>query len=505
MRRFNVWKRNISHKKCNEGESYVDKKGIHHEKKQVRECIHNCRFKCNDRVSEQERQNIFKQYWELGSWELQSASLNSSIKVKEPRRKKKTGPRSKTLSCQFFFLDKRVCKKFFLCTLNVTNKQVTNVIDKKKNSTTGIAPRDKRGHKVPGNKICEEKIEFVKEHIRTFPKYTSHYSRTITHAPNRKYLSSNLNIKKLYNLYKESCIEHAVEPVKESYYRNIFNIEFNLSFHKPQTYTCITCDRLQNTIDNGPPDEQNNAVIQKELHLRKADLARQQITDAKEAVKDDASQLVICFDLQKMLPSPVLTCSKVYYSRQLWTYNFCVHNLGNDNASMFMWHEAQATRGCEEMLSCLLRLVSTLPTRVKKITMFSDNAGGQNKSRFTVKFWMYIVRTTHIEEVDHKYLLSGHSFNDCDRNFGTIERARRNIGTGIFVPEHWMDVTAKSSKRFLVVNMKDQDFISLQPLEDHYVKAVTGIRCMQWLKFKKSDPDTLFYKTTFNTDMPFSK
>lgn len=28
---------------------------------------------------------------------------------------------------------------------------------------------------------------------------------------------------------------------------------------------------------------------------------------------------------------------------------------------------------------------------------------------------------------------------------------------------------------------------------------------MQWMRFKKSDPDTLFYKTTFNPDMPFSE
>lgn len=294
-----------------------------------------------------------------------------------------------------------------------------------------------------------------------------------------------------------------MDPVTESYYRHLFNTQFNLSFRKPLTDTCITCDRLQNSIENGSPDEKRKALQEKELHLRKADLARQQIIDAQKVIKDDTSQIAICFDLQKMLPSPVLTCSRVYYSRQLWTYNFCIHNLGTGNANMFMWHEGQASRGCEEMLSCHLKLVKTLPTRVKRIIMFSDNAGGQNKSRFTVKFWPHVVNTTHIEQVDHKYLLSGHSYNDCDRNFGVIERARRNTGTGIFIPEHWMNIVAKSSNRFLVINMEDHDFKSLDPLEEKYVKTVKGIRSMQWLRFKKSDPDTLFYKTTFNADIPF--
>lgn len=79
-----------------------------------------------------------------------------------------------------------------------------------------------------------------------------------------------------------------------------------------------------------------------------------------------------------MLPSPVLTCSKVYYSRQLWTYKFCIHNITTGNAGMFMWHEGQAARGYEEMLSCLLRFLTTFPTRIKKISILSDNAGGQN-------------------------------------------------------------------------------------------------------------------------------
>jgi hypothetical protein len=68
-----------------------------------------------------------------------------------------------------------------------------------------------------------------------------------------------------------------------------------------------------------------------------------------------------------------------------------------------------------------------------------------------------------------------------------------------------MDTVARSSNRFMVVNMEDKDFISLEPLNDYFVKTVKGIRQMQWLRFKKTGPDTLFYKTTFNPDFPFSE
>ncbi|KAG8333689.1 hypothetical protein J6590_105536 [Homalodisca vitripennis] len=54
-----------------------------------------------------------------------------------------------------------------------------------------------------------------------------------------------------------------IEAVKESYYRYLFNNHFNLSFHKPHTDTCVTCDGLQTTIDNGQPHEKEAAQTKK--------------------------------------------------------------------------------------------------------------------------------------------------------------------------------------------------------------------------------------------------
>ena len=105
---------------------------------------------------------------------------------------------------------------------------------------------------------------------------------------------------------------------------------------------------------------------------------------------------------------------------------------------MHMWHEGQASRGCKEIASCLLKFILQLPPNVKHIMAFSDNCGGQNKSHLTVKFWMYIVKNTNIEIVDHQFFLSGHSFNECDRDFGQIELKKKNFKQSIYVPEDWV-------------------------------------------------------------------
>lgn len=131
-RRDHLWKRNLARKNRNEGKAYVDRKGQQHGERRVRECIHQCRFQCNVNFVEEQRQDVFKHYWELGNWDLQSSYLNSCLTVEEPARKKKEGKGSKSLSCQYQLLGKRVCKQFFLSTLDVSNKRITNVINKKK-------------------------------------------------------------------------------------------------------------------------------------------------------------------------------------------------------------------------------------------------------------------------------------------------------------------------------------------------------------------------------------
>lgn len=189
----------------------------------------------------------------------------------------------------------------------------------------------------------------------------------------------------MYECYKLFCEERGKEPTTLSYYRHIFNTSFNLSFHRPHTDTDTNkCDKFQNTIEHGDPEAKQAAVVAKEFHLRQAESAKNEMELVKKEVKDDESHVAICFDLQKMLPTPILlTCTRVYYSRQLWTYNFNIHDLGTDNAFMFMWYEGQASRGCEEIASCLLLYIKSLPSTVKQLTTFSDTCGGQKKSHYS--------------------------------------------------------------------------------------------------------------------------
>ena len=232
-----------------------------------------------------------------------------------------------------------------------------------------MAQVDRRGKHV--KKIMDEDSRhFVIEHIASFPKYVSHYTRS--HQVHRNYLAPNMSLPVMYNLYKESCSLNDRQPVKESYHRHIFVTEFNLHFHQPLKDTCQKCDRFDVILKLDPNDR--NSLQQQELHLRKAENVRQKLNDSKNIASKE--HLVITFDLQKTLICPMITCGVAYYKRQLSVYNLGVHNLEDNSASTFMWDESKAGRGASEIGSCLLRYIESQTVHgVKTVTAFSDSCG----------------------------------------------------------------------------------------------------------------------------------
>ena len=107
----------------------------------------------------------------------------------------------------------------------------------------GSSHNDQRGHQPPPNKTTEESLALVWEHISSFPKYKSRYSRSDN--PKRRYLSPDLSINRMYELHKEHCSRQGVNPVSKWV---VFNKEFNLSFGRyvdhpelllAHTHTCM--------------------------------------------------------------------------------------------------------------------------------------------------------------------------------------------------------------------------------------------------------------------------
>ena len=121
-------------------------------------------------------------------------------------------------------------------------------------------------------------------------------------------------------------------------------------------------------------------------------------------------------DLQKALPFPVLTVSEAYCRRNTYCYNFGVHDVANGQAVLYVWDESVASRGSQEISSCLTKHFKNTAADKKHIILYSDACTGQNRNIKVALMLMKLTQECNIEIIDQKFMTSGHSYlsNDAD-------------------------------------------------------------------------------------------
>lgn len=172
---------------------------------------------------------------------------------------------------------------------------------------------------------------------------------------------------------------------------------------------------------------------------------------------------------------------------------------------MYVWNETIASRGSQEIASCLAVHIRSQANNKKHLIAYSDTCTGQNRNKKLAPTWMKVhtEETNSLEFIDHKFMK-----NDSD--FGNIEVAAKNKTH--YVPNDWYEKIGTASKKnmFKVYEMKQDEFKSTAQLEKAAVKKnknTAGAKVnwlqIQWIRFVKDEPHKMFYKLTLDEDIPF--
>jgi hypothetical protein len=195
----------------------------------------------------------------------------------------------------------------------------------------------------------------------------------------------------------------------------------------------------------------------------------------------------------------------------MYCYNLGIHDLSSNKAVMYVWDECTASRGSEEIASCLVRQIKQHCNTKKHIVLFSDTCTGQNRNIKVALSLLKLVQEDNFVTIDHKFMISGHSYLPNDADFGLIEVAAK--GKPIYLPEHWYGCMASARKKnkFLVVEMRKEDFVSTGPFQKAITKRkkntddekVNWLQ-IQWFRFTKGNEFEIQYKNTLDESKPFS-
>ncbi|XP_067639462.1 uncharacterized protein [Eurosta solidaginis] len=197
-----------------------------------------CKFKCNTKFTEEQRQALCAAFWRLDfkrrkDFVLSRVEIHENTSMTAPEYRKTD--RVRTFTNRYFLRGERgenvrVCQRFFNATLCVGCHFLANAQRNIDKQTGAYAGEDLRGKRtLPKNKIPDELIVGVHEHINSYPTWVPHKNYKT------RYLHSSLNIKKMHVEYKEDCERQNKTAVSESFFRRIFHQDFKLAFLKAQS------------------------------------------------------------------------------------------------------------------------------------------------------------------------------------------------------------------------------------------------------------------------------
>ncbi|XP_075152739.1 uncharacterized protein LOC142239131 [Haematobia irritans] len=228
----------------------------------------------------------------------------------------------------------------------------------------------------------------------------------------------------------------------------------------------------------------------------------------------DKSVKMCTFDLQQCLPTPYLSASIFFYKRPLWTFNFTIHDGATNKADCYIWHEGIAKRGANDIGSCIYKYLSELPYSVNHVILYSDSCPGQNRNSYVCAVFEKILQDhPSIQTIDHKFLIVGHTHLECDTVHAQIEKKKKKSSGSIQHPHDWANLIAATNKKYVVHELKQDDFYDFQAfLKQNFswrTNNVTGEKfewkMVRWMRYEKDKLGILQYKHSHTMEEKFKE
>lgn len=466
--------------------------------------------------TEENRKQIFEHFWKCTWDEKRLYVINMVRKVVKKRETAGTDESRRNFTLEYHLKyanndSKQVCKTMFLGTLGLNEWMVKNWVDKSDHGLPhkgGQFEDDEEEQVDDPNSGTEnirhrqsrslDKKKHLNDWIVSLPKMESHYCRNNS---KRLYLEGPFNTKQeIYDLYLEKCKIDNVTPFKRNSVMKVFE-ENRISIFKPRKDQCDTC--ISYKTKQVTDEEYNKHIIEKNR-------AREEKEIDKEKAKAGEC-MVFTVDLQSVNLCPKTMASSLYYCMKLKVYNLTIFDLGRGQCFTYWWNECDGELEASVFASIVIKHIQNiclpLPEKCKKVIFYSDGCGYQNRNNILANALLNFSIEYGLN-IEHKYLVKGHSQMECDSAHALIERSVKN--KDIYLPSDYVKIAkeCKKTKPYYHADLLDHSyFLDYSPKTSQIYKSIRPgkgigdpqVKDMRDLKYNP-ELQRIEYKLSFDDD-----
>lgn len=423
--------------------------------------INKCRKKCSSTFSETQRIHINRKFWQLTSQERKSYVLNSCDRLTvKKRRHCEDDPRKQNTFRYYLKTEnderRETCKVFFLTTLGFHKNNDRIVHDTLSKTPKGqFQPLPNMRGKAKNKYKIDDTV--INEHIESFNPCISHYRRE--HAPNRRYLPSDISISSMHNDFVSKYPD-----LKVSYEAYRVKVKAkNISFAKLGNEECEICEEAK-LHEHKKDDlrEDCEICINWKRHIEHADKSRKLY---QEQARSNFSDGTVCVsvDLQKIIMLPRIdTFKRIIFVQRLTTYHESFVPLGKkSNLVPFavVWNESISGRNKKDIISTFYAFLLS-QRDANRIIFWLDNCASQNKNWCFLTFLVRMVNSNEIaaQELIVNYFEPGHTFMSADSFHHQVELSLKRQGKTYDFDDFIQAVSTSRKSKIDVKPMTHNDF-----------------------------------------------
>ncbi|ETN19079.1 hypothetical protein PPTG_04487 [Phytophthora nicotianae INRA-310] len=119
----------------------------------------------------------------------------------------------------------------------------------------------------------------------------------------------------------------------------------------------------------------------------------------------------------------------------------------------YVYEESVAGKGTDEVNSMLYHFIQRimLANGHRKLTIYADNCGGQNKNNCVIKMLLALDQTGELDVVELKFFVTGHTKNAVDRGFRLMRKKFAN--EDMWTADQLLEVNIDSSSSSALVHI----------------------------------------------------